>query len=533
VAGNTNWNAFFLRFAQLPPGKKIAAMVVVAAMLAGVVALTLWARQPEYRILYTNLSDRDGGMIIAALSQMKIPYRFNEGGSAITVPANRVHEARLQLASKGLPKGSIVGFELLENQKFGVTQFQEQVSYQRALEGELVRSIEALSAVESARVHLAIPRSSVFLRENEKPSASVLLNLRSGQTLERSQVSGIMHLVASSVANLPVSGVSVLDQNGALLSNAQGSVTAQLDPTQLAYLTQIEQGYIKRILDILVPVVGHSNVRAQVTADLDFSQSESTAEIYKPNATQAESAIRSQQNSESSDGNSANAKGVPGALSNQPPGVATAPIDGSAKGQSAAAGASTSSQRSSTVNYEVDKTTKHVRAQVGNIKRLSAAVVVNYRSELDKSGKAKATPFSEKELEQLRALTKEAMGFSESRGDSLNVVNTPFSVELVNPIPEPVWWKNPDNISLAKEIGKNVLVGLVGLYVLFGVIRPFFRQLATVTRVEPAALPETIGASANGAEAAVVRIDSLQTARELARQDPKLVAGIVKTWVGQ
>ena len=261
------------RFAELPLSGKLSAMVAVAALIAIMVGVILWGRQPEYRVLYSNLSDRDGGLVIAALTQMNTPYRFAEGGGAVLVPAATVHEARLRLASLGLPKGSVVGFELMENQKLGVTQFQEQVKFQRALEGELTRSIQALDAVQSARVHLAIPKQTVFLREQQKPSASVLVNLYPGRVLDRSQVIGIRHLVSSSVADLPLNSVTVLDQNGNLLTDNQDTGSGpQLDPGQLAFLHQTEQSYIKRIHDILEPIAGRDNVRAQVTADLDFSQ---------------------------------------------------------------------------------------------------------------------------------------------------------------------------------------------------------------------------------------------------------------------
>ncbi len=504
-------------------------------MVAGLVALSLWARQPDFRVLYTNLSDRDGGAIIAALNQMNIPYQFNEGGSAIMVPANRVHDARLRLASSGLPKGSIVGFELMENQKFGATQFQEQVNYQRALEGELVRSIQALSSVESARVHLAIPKPSVFLREQQKPTASVLINLHSGQSLDRSQVSGIIHLVASSVAELPVSGVSVLDQNGNLLSNsANESGNLSLDPGQLAYLHQTEQSYNRRILDILEPIVGRDNVRAQVTADLDFSHTESTAEIYRPNGSQAEAAIRSQQTSESKNGLQGNAQGIPGALSNQPPGAASAPIDNPPSLKSTDPTGSSSSRRDSTINYEIDKTIRHTRMPVGGIKRLSAAVVVNHRKIVDKAGKVGLVALKQEQIEQVRALVKEAIGFDEKRGDSLSVANTAFSIDEATPATEIPIWKRPETLIIAKEMGKSLLVGGLALYLLFGIIRPFFRQLASRPQVEPRGLTsQELVTAADGSAAALVHIDSLGSARQLARKDPKLVANVVKTWVAK
>jgi flagellar M-ring protein FliF len=535
VNNTSSFGLFFQRFAELPMGTKLGSIFAVAAMAAGIFALSLWARQPDFRVLYTNLSDRDGGAIIAALNQMNIPYKFNEGGSAIMVPAGRVHDARLQLASKGLPKGSIVGFELMENQKFGTTQFQEQVNYQRALEGELARSIQALSAVESARVHLAIPKPSVFLREQQKPTASVLINLHPGQSLDRSQVSGIVHLIASSVAELPVAGVSVLDQDGKLLSNNSDTMgNLQLDPGQLAYLQQTEQSYNKRIMEILEPIVGRSNVRAQVTADLDFSLTESTAEIYRPNANQTEAAIRSQQTSESKNGSQANAQGVPGALSNQPPGPASAPINGTTNSKSLDSSGSSASRRDSTTNYEVDKTIKHTRTPVGGIKRLSAAVVVNHRKNVDKSGKVSFVALNEQQVEQVRALVKEAIGFDEKRGDSLSVANTPFTVEEVAPAVETPLWKRPEALTFAKEAGKNLLVGGLAFYLLFGIIRPFFRQLSNRPHIEPRGLsPQELGAAADGSAAALVQIDPLGSARQLARQDPKLVANVVKSWVAR
>ena len=282
--------------ARIPARQLLALMVGSAAMIAVVVGAWMWTQIADYRVLYSNLSDRDGGAIIAALTQMNVPYRFAEGGGAILVPAGQVHDARLRLASQGLPKGGVVGFELVDNQKFGATQFQEQINYQRGLEGELAKSIQSLSAVQGARVHLAIPKPSVFLREQQSPSASVLLTLYPGKTLDRAQVTGIIHLVASSVPDLALSNVSVLDQSGALLSRtAMQPTTAGSTPPQLSYVQQIEQSTIRRISDILEPIVGPGNARVQVTADVDFSRIESMAETFKPNQDAAVAAIRNQQ----------------------------------------------------------------------------------------------------------------------------------------------------------------------------------------------------------------------------------------------
>ncbi len=293
-------------FGRLSP--RTLAMIAAAALIAVVAAATLWSRAPDYRVLYSNVADSDGGAIIAALQQMNVPYRFADGGSAIMVPEANVHEARLKLAAQGLPKGGLAGFELMENQKFGTSQFAEQVNYQRALEGELARTIQAMQEVQSARVHLALSKPSVFVREQAKPSASVLLKLYPGRMLDRSQVQAIGHLVSSSVPNLPLANVTVVDQSGRLLSSSFQDNASGLDPTQLNYVRDIEQGYIKRIEAILGPVVGEDNVRAQVTADVDLDNTEQMAETYRPNQDPANGVVRSTHTSESTQ-NKAGAQG--------------------------------------------------------------------------------------------------------------------------------------------------------------------------------------------------------------------------------
>ncbi|MFN3567116.1 MAG: flagellar basal-body MS-ring/collar protein FliF, partial [Burkholderiaceae bacterium] len=285
--------------ARLSPRTKGMLALGLAALAAIVASVWLWSATPNYRVLFTNLSDRDGGAIIAQLAQMNIPFRNADGGT-IMVPADRVHEARLKLASQGLPKGSIVGFEIMETQKFGVTQFQEQVNYQRGLEGELARSIQTLAPVASARVHLALPKQSGFLRDKQPPTASVLLQLHPGKALDRQQIAGIVHLVSSSVPELATKNVSVVDQHGNLLASERGGSGTALDAAQLDYVAHIEAATIKRIEDILEPIVGRGNVRAQVTADVDFSQVEQMAETYKPNQAADAATVRSQSTIESS-----------------------------------------------------------------------------------------------------------------------------------------------------------------------------------------------------------------------------------------
>jgi len=511
------------------------------ALVALVAASWLWSASPNYRVLFTNLSDRDGGAIIASLSQLNIAYKSADGGT-ILVPADKVHEARLKLASQGLPKGSIIGFEIMETQKFGVTQFQEQVNYQRGLEGELSRSIQALAPVANARVHLALPKQSGFLRDKQPPTASVLLALHPGKALDRTQVAGIVHLVSSSVPELNPKNVSVVDQQGNLLANQRDNA-AGLDAAQLDYVAQIESSTIKRIEDILEPIVGRGNVRAQVTADVDFSQVEQTAETYVPNqGADAKTVIRSQSSSEAAQPGSATASGVPGALSNQPPVPPTAPINGAAPPLNPpppqAAG---NTRREAVTNYEIDKSVRRTVVASGQIKRLTAAVVVNHKliAAADAKGAAKGNDakmaakseaLSEKEMQNINALVREAMGFSQQRGDSVNVVNAVFSQPEVFAAAEAVsFWKQPDVVTMTKETGKAVLFLTLTLIVVFGVVRPALKSIASTPRVVAAPPPPQAPAALTAAQG----FASLDQMRQLARNDPATVANVVKSWVGQ
>lgn len=518
-----------------PGGRQIVALMLAAATaVALAVGAWTWSQSPDYRVLFSNVNDRDGGAIIASLTQMNVPYKFADGGGAILVPATQVHEARLRLASQGLPKGSLVGFELMETSKLGTSQFLEQVNYQRALEGELARSIQSVSAVGGARVHLAIPKPSVFLRDQQKPSASVLVNLNTGRTLEPGQVSAIVHLVSSSVPDLLVKNVAVIDQNGNLLS-AQNDTLQQngLDPGQLKYVKTMEQDYVRRIESIVLPVVGDANVHAQVTADVDFSQTEQAEETWRPNQTAAAAAIRSQTLNESSNGAGSPGGGVPGALSNQPPSPAAAPIAGQSAASATAANTSaTSTTKNTVVSYEVDKSLKHIRYATGNVKRLSVAVVVNYRKLTAKSGKVSYKPRTTEEMEQINKLVREAMGYSESRGDSVTVANTAFNVAEAQALETVPFWKEPGTFALAWEIGKNLLIAAVVLFVFFKVLRPMFRTAMTPPPVVET--PETSSAARGALPAPANQPpyqNSLDSAKQLARQEPALVANIVRSWV--
>ncbi len=547
--------------ARLSNAQKISLMVACAAIIALLVVSSAWLKQSDYRILFSNIEERDGGAIIAALDQMNIPYSFSDSGSAILIPSNKVHEVRLRLATQGLPKGGGVGFELMENQKFGVSQFAEQVNYQRGLEGELSRTIQSIAAVQAARVHLAIPKSTVFVREEVKPSASVLLNLYPGRQLDPAQIAGVQNLVAASVPNLTATNVTLIDQNGAMLSQLKSRLTdAGLDATQIKYVQEIEASAIKRVVDILAPLVGPDNARVQVAADIDFSQSEQTAETHRPNTTPPDISIRSQQINESANG-TATALGIPGALTNQPPVPATAPITTPAvagapgtptagqipiPGQINAAGIQApissvgqpiSTRKDSLINYEVDKTIRHSTQAIGSIKRLSAAVVINHRKDAKGVVKALADP----ELKQINDLIKEALGFNQERGDSVSVANAPFTeiekTELATPL-----WKDPENVSFFKEIFKYGLIALIIAYLLLKVVRPLVRVV-----VEPPALEDKtpalshqldalVGESEGAGDAPAPVVDDLtkklESARDLARENPKVIANIINNWTG-
>ncbi|QVQ28719.1 flagellar basal-body MS-ring/collar protein FliF [Achromobacter deleyi] len=521
-----------------------------AAAVAVIVAVALWSREPNYKVLFSNLDDRDGGAIVTALGTMNVPYRYNETGTALLVPADRVYDARLQLASQGLPRGGSVGFELMDNARFGASQFAEQINYQRGLEGELARSIEAMHTVQHARVHLAMPRQSLFVRERQAPTASVLLNVYPGRSLSDSQVSAISWLVASSVPELTAENVSIVDQNGRLLSAPAGEGRG-MDADQMRFVREMEQRTVERILTILNPLVGPGNVHAQASADVDFARREETSEVYRPNQEPGQASVRSQQTSDSTQRGVNPAQGVPGALSNQAPANAQAPIANPPQPQpprpgqppqpanaqqqqqqqtgTQAATGNLNERRDATTNYEVDRTISHIKQPVGNLKRLSVAVVVNYIR--DKDGELQALP--PEELNKLTNLVREAMGYSETRGDSLNLVNSQFND---GPPPVPMW-RDPEMISLFKTILAWLLGGVLALWL--------YRKLRRTVGeyLYPPVDPEQ--AEAERAEAAreaqdVARAkevdryqDNLERARNMANKDPRAVAMVLRTWMSK
>lgn len=538
--------------ARIRANPKIPLAVAGAAAIAILVALVLWAKTPDYKVLYSNLAEQDGGAIVTQLTQMNVPYRFSDNGSAILVPADKVYDLRLRMAQQGLPKGGAVGFELLDQEKFGISQFSEQVNYQRALEGELARTIETLGPVKTARVHLAMPKPSLFVREQKSPSASVTLSLEAGRALDEGQVSAVVHMVSSAVAGLPPGNVTLVDQGGHLLTQSN-TAGRDLNDAQLKYAMDVESRYQRRIEAILGPIVGNNNVHAQVTAQIDFSNKEQTQEQYHPNSDPSQAAVRSRQLNQSEQVNGRNPGGVPGALSNQPAPPNNAPIStppqatpANAQPQQTQAtstsvqSGSSNTQRDETTNYEVDRTILHTKLNVGDVQRLSVAVVVNYRQLTD----GKPLPLTADQMKQIENLTREAMGYSDKRGDTLNVVNSPFSASDETSAELP-FWKQQAFFEMLMSAGRWLLVLIVAWLLWRKVVRPQLQRKEMAQQ----ALVEAQRQRVEEEDAVSVRLTKdeqqqqrkvnqrlgaevmSQRIREMSDNDPRVVALVIRQWM--
>lgn len=544
-------------WARLRANPLVPLLVAGAAVIAVVAALTLWASAPEYRILYSNLSEADGGRIISELESRAVPYRFSEGGRALMVPGDQVHRLRLQLAEQGLPEGGNAGFDIMDRQAFGISQFAERVNFQRGLQGELASTIESLGPVSGARVHLSMAKPSVFIRDREPAKASVVLTLAPGRTLGEGQVNAIVHMVSSSVPELSIEDVTVVDQAGRLLSRPDGTGSG-LDGTRLEYVRELERGYRERIESILAPILGRDRVSAQVVADVDFSRREETSERYGPNQDDNPAAVRSRQMNSNYQGEGTQAAGVPGALSNTPPGAAPSPVqnpDGNGDNtDTETTGGTGSSHRESIINYEVDRNVTHVQHERARLQRLSVAVVVDYQDGVNDDGEPVSEPLDPERLERIRQLVRQAMGYSEARGDGLEVVNSPFTRETVAE-DDIDWWRDPFWQGLLMSVGRWLLVGLAALLLYWLLLRPFLRRYQAQ---RPAPAPEAAVASPvaaapyaqpprdeqqqqqqQQADPAPRRRrrrpnayeQNVKDLQEMAKEDPGMVAMIVRSWM--
>ncbi len=562
---------FLERFKTLTGSQQVALMVGLAATVALVVSAMLWSRPnpTPYQTLYNGLAEADTAQIVEALQKAHIGYRIDPETGALTVPGTEIHSTRIKLAGMGLPKTApIGGFELLDNQSpFGTSQFMEGARYQRALEGELAHSILTMSAIQSARVHLAMPRPSVFLRDREKPSAAVVVQLHSGRYLDRGQVDAIVHLVASSIPELDPTRVSVVDQSGDLLTK-QDSKTQALDLTnaQFDHVRRVEESYTKRIEEILTPLAGPNGVRAQVSLDMDFSDTEQTKEIYNPD----QPALRSEQTAEEQT-TGPTESGIPGALSNQPPAAGTVPqtLNNGAAPPEAGQGVTAQSQKNTTPlttkrhatrNYEVDHTISHSHSQVGQIRRISVAVIMDdaVRTDLNPPQRIARSP---EEMERIRALVREAVGYDTQRGDSVSVVNLSFKPDFgrEGSIETP-WWREPWAVDMLRQ-------GLAALFVLLlilGILRPVMRRMVAEVGEEKHApppppppeeeelrelMPAGEGASEEESEPPEDQLNlshkatpwldapqhdyesSLDHVRFLIKEEPKMVSEILRDWI--
>ena len=515
---------------------QLGALVALAAALTLGVGLIMWASQPNFIPVFDQMNGRDAATITEALRTDNIPYRIQPRTGVVLVPADQADQIRIKLAASGLPQSTSIGLELLQQeQALGTSQFIETARYQHALETELGRTISNMRNVESARVHLALPKQSVFIRDRAKASASIMVKLSAGRVLEKGQVAAIVSMVASSIPYLEASQVTIVDQWGRLLSTGDESATTAETRKQYEYARKLEELYANRIEELLTPLVGIGRVRATVTTEVDFSTNEQTQEKFEADPAK----VRSEQNQEQQSQGPIGAAGIPGALTNQPPGAGTTDPN-AANGQGN--DKPNNSSRQSTRNYELDKTITHMRRAPGSIKRVSAAVIVDDRISVNEKGETTRTPLEPEEIEQFTAMAREAIGFDEQRGDSVVVFNRSFQpVEEIAPIEPAPLWEQPWVWNLSKQ----VLAGLSVLLLILMVVRPAMRNLKPSKKASAAATPsdgslpeDQLSLSHDGTAAQLppppqVYGDILHMARAMAADDPKRVAKVVKDWVGK
>lgn len=496
-------------FNSMPLKKKVALLLVLLMATGSLFLFFSWSQRIDYQVLYSNLSDEDSGMIIQKLKEMRVPYRVTAGG--IMVPSDRVYSLRLELAAQGLPQGGGVGFEIFDKRDFTMTDFVQKLNYQRALQGELSRTIKSLPEVELCRVHLAIPEKGLFTKEDDRPKASVFLKLRPGRRLSQSQIQGIVHLVSSSVDGLSPDDVTVVDSRGELLTAPKKDSLVALTQSQIEFQQGIERELEERVVAILEPVVGRGKVRAKVSAQIDFTKTEKTEERYDPDSQ----VVRSEQklvekSSKTSPG------GTPGVSSNVP-GKTGVELTSS----------SYSEKKTETVNYEISKVMSHTVILPGEIKRLSVVALVDGTyTQTEGSKEKKYIPRTEEELKKFEAMVRNAVGFAESRGDDVRVINMPFQED---------YSQKEESEVKEKEIMPVVLTGIrytfpiVAVVLLFlFVIRPIIKTLFTPPRPVVRELPRTVAElERQMEEQGISRPDII----EWARNNPQKAAQLIRGWI--
>ncbi len=522
-------------FNSLPGLRQLGLMVGLALSVALGVTVAMWSQTPNYSMLHGNLSAKDLSQVTQSLDSLGIQYKLDAGSNGVLVPADKLQQARVQLAGSGLSIGDEVGFEILDrNEGLGSNSFLLKARYKRALEGELSQTIARLNMVESARVHLAIPKQSAFARKSSKPGASVVIKPFPGWVINDVQTASIVNIVASSVPGMDASHVTVVDNKGRLLSSKSSQSNMLLSSTQFDYTSKLEENYVRRILDIISPIVGSEGVRAQVVAEVDFTTQEQTRESFLPDNR----AVRSEQLFEQT-ANRLAAIGIPGALTNQPPAGGRVTNAKNVNLQNTNQAATGNNSTRAVRNYEIDRTISHTRQSPAKLQRLSVAVIVDHRTTINKKGKVKREPLSEEEIQFITSLVSEAVGLNEARGDSINVVNTAFKLpEEVEAMPEPPLWEQPWALNLAKQL----LGALVVLFIAFGVLRPMLKNLSKQgeNSAALAALPagETVQHLPPGEDRLTLTNQSPTDAQQIkdvastmVKEDPKRAASVLNTWV--
>ena len=541
---------------QLKINRKMLLLIVGVIVIAISSISYLWLKDDNYGVLFSNLNDKDGGEIISQLDKLNIPYKFSSSGTTILIPQNQIYHTRLRIAQQGLPKGGAIGFELLDKESFGMSQFNEQINYQRALEGELSRTIAIISSVDDARVHLAMPKPSLFVRERKFPSASVALTLLPGRALSQGQIDAIIHLISSSVPELQADKVTIIDQKGNLLTGERYR-DSNVNIAQLEYSERIENLVRERVEKIIIPILGQQNVKVQVNADIDFSRQESTSEIYDPNSDASNQTIRSKQQIENSQLASSNIiGGVPGALSNQPVPTPSAPIDGESDTKDKDDKQKMYHlQSNKTLNFEVNRQVVHSKIPEGRIKRLSVAVLVNYKfisadevtsaneENSEKEAVEKWVKLDQEELTHIEALARQAMGFSDLRGDSLTVANLKFTDQIEDENATMVFLQKHEVFDMLKVAIKYLIYILIIWFAWRKVLRSIWikiqrQYLNTDNRSSDSTMAseDKLDYKAHSKLQQKIFEDNMQQQqyiRKIVEKDPRVMALIIRGWMNK